>query len=142
MKERQFHKISPPVWRSKRFRSLTEDGRLLWFYFATSPHQTSAGCCRVPSAYGEADLGWSRDRFQTNRDLLIGADMITHDDETDESFVRRWFQHAPPTNAKHAAGIASIIASLDSDVVREQAEAEFVETVWGERFTTEPSCAG
>ena len=142
MKERQFHKIAPPVWRSKRFLSLPDDGRLLWFYYATSPHQTSAGCCRIPTAYAEADLGWSRDRHDKNRQILMDADMIQFDPDTDELFVSRWFQHAAPANAKHAAGIASFISALDSDAVRERAEGEFVQTLWGERFIIEPSCAG
>lgn len=140
-KERQFHKIAPPVWRSRRFLSLPDDGRLLWFYFATSPHQTSAGCCRIPSAYAESDLGWSRDRYSRTRALLVDCGMVLFDEGTDELFVCNWFRHSPPTNAKHAAGIAGIISSLDSDDIRERAEGEFCETVWGDRFTSEPSCA-
>lgn len=140
-KERQFHKIAPPVWRSKRFLSLPDDGRLLWFYFAAGPHQTSAGCSRIPPAYAESDLGWSCDRYRQAMRELVAGDLIVADDETNEIYVCRWFQHCSPTNAKHAAGIASNISRLDSDDIRERVEAEFSETIWGGRFLDSPGDA-
>lgn len=142
MKERQFHKVSPAVWRSRRFNSLPDDARVLWFYFATGPHQTSAGCSRIPPAYASADLGWSQDRYEKGKAELVVADLIVADDETNEVYVCRWFQHCAPTNAKHAAGIASNIYALDSDGIRERIEGEFAETLWGGRFLDSPSCAG
>ncbi|MER9331880.1 hypothetical protein [Mesorhizobium sp. M0488] len=138
---RQFHKVGPTVWRSKRFLALTNDQRLLWFYFSTGPHQTSAGCCMVPPAYAVADLGWTREHYEACLDALSAADLISHDEETNEIFVRRWFQTSPPANGKHAAGIASHICKLESDIVREKVEAEFVETDWGAQFMTSPSSA-
>ncbi|RWN99527.1 hypothetical protein [Mesorhizobium sp.] len=138
---RQFHKVGPTVWRSRRFLALTNDQRLLWFYFSTGPHQTSAGCCLVPPAYAVADLGWTMDHYQLCLAALATADLIRHDEETNEIYVCRWFQTSPPTNGKHAAGIASHIYKLDSDRVREKVEAEFDETEWGAQFMTSPSIA-
>lgn len=142
MKDRQFHKVSPAVWRSRRFNALPDDAHIVWFYFATGPHQTSAGCSRIPAAYASSDLGWSSDRFVAARDMLAAADLIVADSTTDEHYVCRWFQHCPPTNAKHAAGIASHIYRLDSDEIRERVEADFAETLWGARFLDAPSCTG
>ncbi|BCH01250.1 hypothetical protein MesoLj131b_32490 [Mesorhizobium sp. 131-2-5] len=138
---RQFHKVGPTVWRSRRFLALTNDQRLLWFYFSTGPHQTSAGCCMVPPAYAVADLGWTREHYESCLDALSVADLISHDEETNEIYVCRWFQTSPPTNAKHAAGIASNIYKLDSRKVSEKAEAEFLETEWGAQFVGNPSIA-
>ncbi|MCV0395918.1 MAG: hypothetical protein K5872_06640 [Rhizobiaceae bacterium] len=141
MRERQFHKVSPAVWRSRRFNSLPDDPRVLWFYFATGPHQTSAGCSRIPPAYASADLGWSAERYAAGKSELVAADLIVADDEANEIYVCRWFQHCPPTNAKHAAGIASNIYALDSDIIRERVEADFAETLWGGRFLDSPGRA-
>lgn len=138
---RQFHKVGPTVWRSKRFLALTNDQRLLWFYFSTGPHQTSAGCCLVLPAYAVADLGWTMDHYESCLDALADADLISHDEETNEIFVCRWFQTSPPTNGKHAAGIASNICKVDSDKVRGRAEEEFAETDFGAQFLTQPSIA-
>ncbi|TPM33888.1 hypothetical protein FJ955_03910 [Mesorhizobium sp. B2-2-2] len=138
---RQFHKVSPEVWRSKRFLALTNDQRLLWFYFSTGPHQTSAGCCKLPPAYAVADLGWTMNHYLTCLEALTDGDLVTCDSETSEIYVRRWFQTSPPTNAKHAAGISSNIYRLDSDEVRERVEEEFSETEFGAAFLSTPSIA-
>lgn len=141
MKERQFHKLSPAVWRSRRFYSLPDDARVLWFYFASGPHQTSAGCSRIPPAYASADLGWAIDRYHKAKADLAAAEMVLSDDETYEVYVCRWFQHCAPTNAKHAASISSHICSLESDVLRERIEEDFDETLWGGRFHESPGRA-
>ncbi|ESZ31251.1 hypothetical protein X733_22530 [Mesorhizobium sp. L2C067A000] len=136
---RQFHKVGPTVWRSRRFLALTNDQRLLWFYFSTGPHQTSAGCCLVLPAYAVADLGWTMEQYLSCLDALSAADLISHDEQT--LYVCRWFQTSPPTNGKHAAGIASNIYKLDSPKVQEKAEEEFGETEWGAQFMGNPSIA-
>ena len=121
---REYSKVSPKLWRSKRFRSLaSDDARLLYLFLLTCEHQTSAGCFRLPDAYAAADLGWDADRLEGARAPLI-PDMIAHDAETEECFVRRWFRHNPPTNQKHLKGVQRIISELDSDHVREVAEEE------------------
>lgn len=121
---REYSKVSPKLWRSKRFRNLaSDDARLLYLFLLTCEHQTSAGCFRLPDAYAAADLGWNADRMEGARVPLI-AEMIAHDAETEEYFVRRWFNHNPPTNQKHLKGVQRLISELDSDHVRETAEEE------------------
>jgi hypothetical protein len=127
---RDFSKVSPKVWRSPRFRGLQSEGaRLFYLYVLTCEHQSSAGCFRLPDAYAAADLSWSPERLEEYRAALVGAGLLVHDPETEEYFVTRWFKHNPGTNAKHRAGIARLISELDSDVVREAAEAEYEATV-------------
>lgn len=141
MKMRPFNQIKPAVWRSKRFNALPDDLRVLWFYFATGPHQTSAGCSRIPPAYASADLGWSVERYVEGRDTLALADLIESCAETHEVYVCGWLQHCPPSNPKHAASVASNIYALDSDEIREKVETDFSETRWGGRFLDSPGKA-
>ena len=138
---RQFHKVSPDVWRSRRFLALADEQRLLWFYLATSPHQTSAGCCKLPPAYAVADLGWIMDQYLDCLAALVGADLIAHDPDTDEIYVCRWFKTSPPTNGKHAAGVYSRICKIESAGVAERCEGEFAETPFGETYISNPSFA-
>ncbi|RUV07447.1 hypothetical protein EOA79_04585 [Mesorhizobium sp. M1A.F.Ca.IN.020.03.2.1] len=138
---RQFHKVSPDVWRSRRFLALTAEERLLWFYFSTGPHQTSAGCCKLPAAYAVADLGWLMDQYLENLAALVGGDLVVHDPETDEIYVCRWFKTSPPTNGKHAAGIYNHICKLESPAVQDRVEREFAETEYGGAYITAPSIA-
>ncbi|TPJ85524.1 hypothetical protein FJ434_16500 [Mesorhizobium sp. B2-5-13] len=138
---RQFHKVGPDVWRSRRFLALTNDQRLLWFYFSTGPHQTSAGCCKVPPAYAVADLGWTMEQYQGCLSALVAGGLIDHDPDTDEIFVCRWFQTSPPTNGKHAAGTYNRILKLESAELQERVEQVFGETEFGAMFMSTPSIA-
>ncbi|TGR22399.1 MULTISPECIES: hypothetical protein [unclassified Mesorhizobium] len=138
---RQFHKVSPDVWRSRRFLALQSDEREVWFYLATGPHQTSAGCCKLPPAYAVADLGndWTKERFLACIKVLVDGDLIAHDPDTDEIYVCRWYKTSPPMNGSHAAGIYNHIVRLESAEVQERVEREFAETEYGDMYITNPS---
>lgn len=125
---REFSKISPKVWRSKRFRSLgSDDPRYLLLYLMTCQHQSSAGCFRMPDAYGAADLDWPLERLKEARLLLAERDLIAFDAVTEEYFMRGWFAHNKPMNASHQKAIMNRINDIESDSVREVAEEEFGE---------------
>ncbi|PAP96630.1 hypothetical protein [Mesorhizobium wenxiniae] len=122
---REFSKISPKVWRSKRFRALpVDDARYLLMFLLSSEHQTSAGCFRMPDAYAAADLGWPIERMDEARKHLIEGGLIAFDSTTDEYFVIGWFGHNKPMNASHQKSIVRVVSDIESDAVREIAEAE------------------
>ena len=132
MSGREWSKVSPALWRSPRFLGLTgSDERLLLVYYMTSDHMNSSGCYRIPDGYAVADLGWTLERYRKARPLLVDAGLISFDAATDEVFVDRWFKHNPPTNAKHAKGAKTLISKIESDALREKAEAECAATDWG-----------
>ena len=127
---REFSKISPAVWHSPRFNSLpSDDGRDLYLYLLSSPHQTSAGAYHLPEGYACADLRWPEGRYRQARDQLITADLITFDADTEAVMIKRWFKHNPPKNEKHYRGIIQMIARLSSATTR-QAASEAVHEVW------------
>src|SRR6185437_12292456 len=96
---REFTKISPRIWSSPEFKELKlVDERLLYFYYLTSRHQTTAGCCFLPDAYAREDLGWPSKMYQARRQRLISAGVIQFDPETNELFVTRWCDDNGPMN--------------------------------------------
>lgn len=126
MAKREFSKVSPAIWRSKRFLALPSDrARLLLLYFLTSQHQNSAGAYRVPDGYAVADLGWTLTDYQDARADLCEAGLIVFDTDTEEVFCNGWFSVCPPMNDKHASGTMTRIADIESDTVREVVEVEF-----------------
>ena len=79
---RSFHKVSPILWQSARFQGLpSDDGRFLFFYLLTCPHNSSAGCFWLSDGYACQDLGWTQDHYDTARQSLIDAEMVDHDPE-------------------------------------------------------------
>lgn len=124
MSGRSFTMVSPAMWRSKRFKAASTEGRLLYVYFLTSEHQSNAGCHRLPPGYACTDLGWTLAEFERARGELIDLGLIAFDEDTDEVFICRWFKHCPPTNPKHRAGVLRSIEGIESDTLREMAESE------------------
>jgi hypothetical protein len=125
MSKREFSKVSPALWRSERFTSLERTDQVLLLYFMTSDHQNSAGCYRLPDGYACSDLKWEIADYTAHRRRLIEADLIAFDQVTLELYIRRWFQHCPPMNDKHAQGTIRLISDIDSDVLRETVETDF-----------------
>ena len=49
---RDFFKVSPNLWSSRKFRGLPDDQcRLLYLYLLTCKHANSCGCFELPVAY-------------------------------------------------------------------------------------------
>ncbi|MER8574563.1 hypothetical protein NKG99_24235 [Mesorhizobium sp. M1409] len=138
---RDFAPVSPAIWGSRSFLSLSSDGRVLMLYLISGPHQTSAGCCRIREGYALADLAWQSDQYRRALADVVQADLVMHDPATAETYVKKWFQHKGniPTNKDHAKGTMKIIDHIDSDDIREAAEADFMATEWAKRtFGADP----
>lgn len=125
---RTFSKVSPAIWRPGRFLVLpTTEAKLLYLYFVTCEHMNSAGSYRLPDGYACADLGWSIEEYRAERQRLVEGGMIAFDANTSEIYVERWFKHNVPATAKHKTGTMRLISAIESDVLREKAEADFAE---------------
>lgn len=126
---REFSKISPALWHSKRFNGLeTAEEKLVFFYLLTSEHQNSAGAYRLPAGYTATDLRVPVERFEAAREKLVKAQLIMFDADTDEYFIQRWFKHNPPMNPDHRTGIERQLEKLDSGELYNQARTELNDT--------------
>lgn len=123
---KRFSKVSPAVWRSRRFTSLPDsDAKLLYLYFVTSEHQTSIGAYVIPTGYAIADLAWDAPRYENARTALVAADLIAFDDDTSTVYVLRWFKHSPPMNDKHARGCRRLIEELEAADIAMMVQVDF-----------------
>ena len=119
---REFSKISPAVWRSKRFFTLpSDDAKFAYLYLLTCEHQNSAGAFRLPTGYAVEDLGWTPERFLAAIEGLTNAGMVLRDEETAEMVIANWFKHNPPMNPKHRIGIVQTLERLESADLHETA---------------------
>lgn len=125
MASKRFSKVSPAVWRSRRFTTLSStEAKLLYLYFVTSDHQTSIGAYSIPTGYAIADLGWTVMAYETARAELERAGLILFDDDTETVYVERWFKHSPPMNMKHLQGCQRLIGELESEMIQEKVQAD------------------
>jgi hypothetical protein len=121
---REFSKISPAVWNSRRFLAASDDGKLMLLYLMSCSHQSLAGACKMPPAYAAHDLKWKLERSITALSELAVAELIALDSDAETVFVRGWFRFNPPSNASHEKGIRRELLRLPSDAVREVAVGE------------------
>ena len=133
---RHFNKVSPTLWQSRRFQGLpSDDGRLLFLYFLTCPHNNSAGCFFLPDGYACHDLGWEKDCYEEALESLIDAEMVDYDSENQVVLIEQWFRHNPPMNPSHHGGIIGQLERVPSDRLSEKAldELEASKNGIGER---------
>ena len=117
---RDFSKVSPSLWRSKKFRILpSDDARYMYLYLLTNQHQNSAGAYQLPPAYAAYDLGWDLERYLATLGQMVDAGLVEVDGETDEILIANWFKHNPPMNPKHRIGTISVLNRLESKRLHE-----------------------
>ncbi len=127
MAKRLFSKVSPAIWASRRFRGVSPMARNFYLYLLTNEHIDSSGCYRLPDPYACFDFGITQDQLAALYAELSQADMISRDVAAEWVLVRRWFKHNPPTNADYAKGTRKLIATIESDRLREETETAFAE---------------
>jgi hypothetical protein len=59
----RYRKIDPRIWNDEKFRTMSEDGKLVFLFLLTHPHMTSLGAMRGTLPGLAAELGWSTRRF-------------------------------------------------------------------------------
>lgn len=114
--------ISPAVFQSDRYLSVSSEARELFFYCLAGPHQTMIGCFRAPDLYIAADLRWEPDQVRHHLTELQNAGLIRFDPATQEIMVDRWFSHSQIATEKHMQGARRMIADINSDDIREAME--------------------
>lgn len=123
MTGRVFNKISPALWASSRFHSLSYQAKTAFVYFCTNAHVTSAGCYVLPDGYACTDLRCDIESYRAMRAEVLGAAMIDVDVEHSVVLIEKWFKHNPPTNDKYAIGTRRRVAEIPSERLRKKAEA-------------------
>ena len=126
MAKRDFNKVSPAIWTSRRFRGVGDKAKLHFLYLITNEHVDSGGCYRLPNAYACSDRGIDCEAQMAAVQELIEADMIAVDQVAEYTLIKRWFKHNPLMSPDHAEGTRRRIAVIESDALREEAEAAFI----------------
>ncbi len=128
-----YAQVERAIWTKRRFRGLSDDGRLLLFYFVTCPHATQSGLFRLPPGYACEDLQWTSDRYKAAMDALIEVGLIKYDEENSIILNLKQLLKFPPQNRNQVAGIigklkevpttpllndlADIVANIDRDYI-------------------------
>lgn len=126
---RDFTKVSPSIWRSRKFRGLPNDkARLAYLYVLTCPHGNSAGCFDLHPMYAAADLHWEEMTFVEALQSLEKASLIEMDWAENTLLIVNWETFNEPTNPRHAQGILAQLLQASSDSLKAKAFHRFLKS--------------
>lgn len=128
-----FRKIDPRIWGDAKFRRLSDDAKLLWFYFLTNPHLTNLPGVFQAWPEGMArDLGWL-DEPTTEKPCRLDAafkeitdlKMAIYDDIAGLIYIPRAYFFNLPDNINVVKGWAVWFFQLPECPLRERILNDF-----------------
>ncbi len=124
---RDFSKVSPRIWLDYRFRGLSEDGKLTFFWMLSNPGQTSVGAFRGSSGSYAAEIAWPLERAEAAFLEIEAAGMIERDDAACLVVIPKFLKHNPPTGPNCAIALGKILRNLPECKLREQHQTRVLE---------------
>jgi hypothetical protein len=81
----KYRKIDPRIWNDEKFRRLSDQGKLVFFFLLTHPHMTAIGAMRATSEGLAAELKWPADVMRDAMSDAISKGMV--DANTEASYI-------------------------------------------------------
>ena len=110
--ESRYSKIFVKIWHSKDFRTLSEEGKMLFLYLLTSPHRNMGGFYYLPFPYVCFDVGLDEKRVIKAFEELTDKDMALYDYNTQVVLIKKWFCYNPIENENQAKGLNKQLAEI------------------------------
>jgi len=123
--ESRYSKVFVKIWHSKDFRTLSEEGKMLFLYLLTSPHRNMGGFYYLPLPYLCFDVGLDEKRVIKAFEELSAKDMALYDGEAQVVLIKKWFCYNPIENENQAKGLNKQLAEIPKNKLFEH----FVECV-------------
>lgn len=109
-----YTKVDELIWTDEKFKTLSDDGKFLFFYILTCPHRNVIGLYFLPIPYGSFDLGWTAERFTEGLRELSEKGMIKHNSTTNIIFIPNFLKYNPLENPNQVKGAINAISKIPS----------------------------
>ena len=76
----KFRKIESKIWNDQKFNTLSDKGKLLFFFLLTHPHLTGVGAMRTSVKGLGCELGWDEKAFHRAFREVSGTGMVKVDE--------------------------------------------------------------
>jgi len=116
----RYQRLFAQIWLDEKFRSLSDDAKLLYIYIISSPHSNALGAFVLPLQYIEADLGWPRERLAEPLAELFRNGFVNRSETVNLTVVKNHLKYNPIDNPNQAKAAMRIIDCLpfDKDMFR------------------------
>jgi hypothetical protein len=108
----RYYPISPLIWSDRGVRGWDDRTKLLAFYLLTCEHRNLEGLYRLPTAYIEADLGWSGKDVARAMEVLLSEGFIQYDREAEVVFVRNALKYQAPQSKNQITGAINAVQNV------------------------------
>jgi hypothetical protein len=112
--------ISPALWGSRQFHSLSDKAKVVFLYLLTNAHMKSPGCYTLPDGYAATDLECDVEVYRAMRAEIQKAGLIDFDPEKSVIFIEKWLKHNAPQNGKHAISLFRFVDDIASERLRQK----------------------
>lgn len=92
----RYRKISIQIWNDAKFRLLSDDAKLLFFFLLTHPHMTSIGAMRGTPQGLAAELGWLPERLSKGFREGCLKGMVKYDESASCIWLPNFVKHNKP----------------------------------------------
>lgn len=94
----RYRKISTFTQNDEKFRSLSDDGQLVWFLLLSHPHMTALGAMRGTIPGLAAEKNWPERRYRKAFAEPFRKGMVKYDERAALIWLPNFLKHNPPEN--------------------------------------------
>ena len=112
----RYRKIEVRIWNDKKFRSLDDKTKLVFFMLLTHPDTNQIGFIRARSVTLAMDLGWDSNAMLKAIRKLCDMGMLMADEEAGLMFLPNFLKYNPPNGlngAKSWEGLLDLLPECD-----------------------------
>lgn len=88
------------MWNDAKFRTLSDDAKLVWFLLMTHINQTMLGAMRASVGSLASDLGWPFERLLEAFEEVLATGMAKHDAEASFLWLPNFLRYNRPESPK------------------------------------------
>ncbi len=92
----KFRKIDPRIWNDEKFRSLSSNGKLVFFLLLTHPNMTSLGAMRGTLCGLAEEIKWKEKDFTKAFAEAFAKGMVMNDSEASLIALPHFIRYNPP----------------------------------------------
>ena len=123
----KYRKVDPRIWNDAKFRSLSDHGKLAFFFLLTHPHMTAIGAMRATVPGLAAEIGWALKGFTEAFQEALAKGMTKHDSEACLVWLPNFLKYNRPESPNVVKAWATALELLPEcglkDIVIQNAKA-------------------
>lgn len=113
----RYYPVSPLYWSDSKVQAWPTETKMLALYLLTCEHRNLEGLYRLPFAYIEADLDWSREAVVNAMADLIRDGFVDYDQDAQVIFLPRALKYHTPKSGKQIQGALNALQEVPDTVL-------------------------